>query len=209
MENRVCVVIRHVELLPRSGLGGILEIAEVLADPRLDRVRLEVADGDDRHQVGPVPVVVEAPQGLVGRVLEDLAVADRQPLGVARAVEEDGELLVAHARLGAAAESPLLDHDAALLVDLLVLEGDAVGPVLEDLEGRVDDLRVVGRDLEHVDRLVEARVGVDVRAEAHADALEVVDQLLLLEVLGAVEGHVLDEVGQPALVVVLQRSSRR
>jgi hypothetical protein len=79
-----------------------------------------------------------------------------------------------------------------------------VRPVLEDVEGAGDERGAVGGDLQLVDGLVEAGVGVEVGAESHADALEVIDDLLLLEVLRAVERHVLDEVGEPLLVVVLE-----
>jgi hypothetical protein len=57
---------------------------------------------------------------------------------------------------------------------------------------------------QHVDRLVEARVRVEVRAELHAHALEIVDQVVLGEVLGAVERHVLDEVREAELGRVLE-----
>ena len=42
------------------------------------------------------------------------------------------------------------------------------------------------------------------RAEAHPQALDEVDQRLLLEAPRPVERHVLDEVREPPLVVVLQ-----
>ena len=124
----------------------------------------------------------------------DLRRADRHPLGVARALEQDRELLVLHARARAAAQPPLLDDDAALLVDLLRVERQVVRPVLEDEERLLQDLRLVGRDLQHVDRLVEARERVEARPEPHADRLQERDDLLLREVLRAVERHVLDEV---------------
>ena len=77
-------------------------------------------------------------------------------------------------------------------------------PVLEDVERLAFDVRGVGRDLKLVDRLVEARRGVDVGPEAHADGLEVAHELVLREARRAVERHVLEEVREPALVVVLE-----
>ena len=58
-----------------------------------------------------------------------------------------------------------------------------------------------------VDGLVEPGVGVDVRAEPHAEALHERDDVLLGEVAGAIEAHVLDEVRQSALVVVFEYRS--
>ena len=77
-------------------------------------------------------------------------------------------------------------------------------PVLEDEERAVDDRRILGRNLQLEDGLVEAGVRVDVRAEAHADRLHERDDPLIREVLRAVERHVLDHVGEPALVLVLE-----
>ena len=155
----------------------------MLLDERFDRRLVEVADGDHRHQLRPVPVGVELLQPLVLEVLDHLHVADRQPLGVARSLEQHRKLLVLHPRAGAAAQPPLLDDDAALLVDLGGIERHVVRPVLEDQERLIEDVGLVGRHLEHVDRLVEARERVDARAEPHADRLEERHRLLLREVL--------------------------
>ncbi len=176
----------------------------MLLDEGLDLGPVEIPDGDDGHEIGAVPGPVVFLQGVVGEALDDLLLAVGEALGVAGALEEDGELLVTDARLGALAEPPFLDDDAPLLVDGLGLEGQVVGPVLHDEEGVPEDGLGIRRDLEHVDRLVEAGEGVEVGAEAHADRLHEFDELLLREVGRAVEGQVLDDVGQPALVLVLE-----
>ena len=109
-----------------------------------------------------------------------------------------------HALARTEAPAPLLDHDTAFLVDLLGLERHRVRPILQNLEPGLQNLRIVRRHAQRVHGFVERREGVDAGAEAHPDRFEVVDQRLLLEVLGAVEGHVLDEVCQAALVVILE-----
>ena len=83
--------------------------------------------------------------------------------------------------------------------DLRRIEYLAVCPVLENRESLVDDARRVGRDRQDVDGLVEARVRVEVRAEPHADRLEILDQVVLREMLRAVERRVLDEVREAEL----------
>ena len=143
-----------------------------------------------------------AEEGVV-EALDDLQFPDRQALGVARALKEDRELLVADPGAGTTAQSPLLDDHAAFLVDLLVVEHLTVRPVLEDLERGGDEFGAVGRHHQHVDGLIEARIGVEVGPEAHADPFQVVDQLLLLEMLGPVERHVLHEVDMISDRVVL------
>ena len=76
-----------------------------------------------------------------GRVADDLGLADRQALGVARLVEEDRQLLVADARAGAEPAAPLLDDDAAFLVDFLRIERQPAGEVGQRRQPLRDDLR--------------------------------------------------------------------
>ncbi len=65
----------------------------------------------------------------------------------------------------------------------------------------------IGGHVEHVDGLVETGGGVHVGAEAGANRLEKRDQLTGLEVLRAVERHVLDEVREAALVGFLLKGA--
>ena len=177
---------------------------EVLPDLRLDQLWIEVTDGYDGHQVRPVPALVVRLQLLDGSGLDDLGEADRGPLRVARGAEEQRNQVVLEAGGEPLEQPPLLQHDAAFQLDLLRLERDGVGPVTEDPECVFENLGIVSRHLEEIDRGVEAGRGVQVRAKRAADRLEVVDDLLLGEALRAVEGHVLDEVGQPALLLLLE-----
>ena len=164
---------------------------------------VDVADGDDRHVVRPVPRVVEGAKALRRRVADDVGLADRQPLRVLRPIKEDRELLVADARARAEAEPPLLDDDRPLLVDLFLAERQPAGIVGERREPLCDHFGVVRGQIEHVHGFVEARVGVDVRSESRADALEVREHLARLEVRAAVERHVLDQMGETLLIVGL------
>ena len=174
------------------------------SDQTLDHVSVEVADRDHGHQLRPIPVAIEALEHARVCRCQHLPFPNREALGVARGLEEDGELRVEHPGLCSSPEPPLLGHHPPLFVDLLGLERHAVSPVLEDLEARLQHAGVVQRELQHVDGLVEARVRIDVRTELHADRLEIVDQLLLGEVAGPVERHVLHEMCEPQLVVILQ-----
>ena len=61
----------------------------------------------------------------------------------------------------------------------------------------------MGGDLKHVPGLVEASTGVQVRAHPHADRHHEINQLLFLEVLSPVESHMLEKMGEPKLVFVL------
>jgi len=201
-------LVRNLVDRPRPRGPGRRDRSELLLDQRLDRRLVEVADGDDRHLVRAVPVLVEAPQRVVRERLEALLGADGQPLGVTRSLQQDRELLVAHPGARAASLPPLLDDDAALLVDLGRREGQVVRPVFQDQERFLEQLRLVGGNLQHVHGLVEARVGVDARAGAHPDRFHELDHRRSREVRGAVECHVLDEVREPELVLVLEHGPR-
>ena len=136
-----------------AGLGGApagtVSRGEMLLDERFDAGPVEIAHGDDGHQVGAVPGPIEPLQGFGGEALDDLLLADGHALGVPRAAEENGELPVAHARVRALAQAPLLDDDAPFLVNGRGVEGHAVGPVFEDEEGGLEDLWRVRGNLEH------------------------------------------------------------
>ena len=117
-------------------------------------------------------------------------------------MKHDRELFVLHTRRRTAPETPLLDHHTPFLLDFFALEEYPPGPVLQDLEGSRKDFGIVHRRLQHVDGLVETRIGIDVGAELHADRLQIIDQLLFFEVFGAVERHVLNEMRQSELILV-------
>jgi hypothetical protein len=101
-------------------------------------------------------------------------------------------------------QAPFLEDDAALPFDLCVRDRGPRGEVAHGQQTLVQEPRLVGGDVEHVDRLVERGVGVGVGAEAGSNRFQVGHQLAGLEVRAAVEVHVLDEMGQPALVFFLQ-----
>ena len=111
--------------------------------------------------------------------------------GVERGAEEEVEPVLLEARVESLVEAPLLQHHATLKLDFYRVERYRVGPVAKNLEGGLGDFGIVGRNFQKVQGVVEAGLGVKVGAEGAADGLEVFDDLLLGEALGAVEGHVL------------------
>ena len=162
--------------------------AEVLADPRLGLLHVEVA-GDRQHGVARDVVGVEEPLKLRRLGLAELVhVADRRPLVVRVAVRQAEEV---HEQLAVRrVDCPLqilLVHDVPLgrELDLVDLEArHAVG-----LQPQRHLQRVVGHRVD-VRRLVEAREGVGVAADA-VDELHVP---LAGHVLAAAEHHVLEHV---------------
>ena len=198
------VVRGHREQRPRLRRRGGGNRPEVRLDHRRDDRGIEVADGDHRHQVRTIPIRVELPQPGGGDLLNDLRTADGRSVGIARALQQDRQLRVTQPRCGTQTLPPLFEDDAALPVHGGRLERDVAGPILHDEQRAIDHGGAVGRNLQLVHRLVEARVCVHVRAEPHAERLDERDHVLAGKMLGAVEGHVLDEMRQPPLIVVLE-----
>ena len=94
--------------------------------------------------------------------------------------------------------------DTTLLLNLLLFQEQTVGPVPQNHEAGVDNrLARRGYITYIIDRLVDRSVGVQVVTKLHTDGLAPAQQFVALEVLRAVEGHVLEEVSQTALRVVL------
>ncbi len=77
-------------------------------------------------------------------------------------------------------------------------------PVFQDLKGLSQNFGAVRGHFQHVNGFIERSIGIDLRAEFHADRFEIVDQFLFGKVFCPVERHVLAEMGQPLLVVILK-----
>ena len=77
-------------------------------------------------------------------------------------------------------------------------------------ESGVHDALTVGRHIrEAVHRLVDRGVGVDISTEIDTYRLEIIDDSFSREVLRSVERHVLQEVRQTVLVILLEDSAYR
>ena len=177
---------------------------EEFLDLLLHAVDVDVAHHDDALVVGAVPLLVVLLQEGALKVVDNLHQSDGHAVAVLGAGVELGQVALQHAHLGTGAQAPLLVDDATFLLYLLLLQQQAVGPVVEDEQAGVDDgLAHGGHVADVVDRLVDGGIGIEVGAELDADGLAPAQQFVALEMLGAVEGHVLQEVGQSALVVVL------
>jgi hypothetical protein len=82
---------RHHDRWTAARRGARSQIAEPLLDPGLDRLGVEIADDDHRHQVRPVPVVIVPLEGLGRDRLDGVLAADRKALGIRRAGQRCGD----------------------------------------------------------------------------------------------------------------------
>ena len=181
--------------------GG--NVAEQGLDLGFHLVHVNVTHDDDGLQVGTIPVVVEVFDDLVVEVLDDVEQSDGHTVGIAGVLHQDGPPLLAHTVVGTESEAVLFGDDASFGIDFSVVVEQAVRPAAQDLQAEVKILGIVERHRNHIHSLVEGGVGVEVGAEHHAQTLQLVDHRVAGHSLDAVEGHMLGEVGQTALVVVL------
>ena len=170
----------------------------------LDGIWVNVTHDDQSLQIGTIPTAVVAAQGLVGEVLHHFHCSDRHTVGVLTALVKGGQCSLDEALAGTAAHTPFLFNDATLLVNFLVLEQEVVAPVVQDEQAGINGSS--GLDiyiLDIIDGFVEGGIGVEVLTELDTDALQVLLQGIAREMGCTIEAHVLQEMGETALVVFL------
>ena len=196
----------------RSGSGLIgggtrLPVGEMLRDRRLDDRRIEIAD-DHQHRIGghifPLP---ESAQTCGIRSRESLFRTDRHPLGSARLGEEEFERIHRVAQRVGVARAPFRQHHAALARHCLLVEGQFARRLAHQHQGRVEQIRIRARQVELVLRALHPGRCVGVRPEGEAQPFEQSDHLALGHIGRSVEGHVLDEMREAALVIALVERS--
>ena len=91
-------------------------------------------------------------------------------------------------------------HYVTLLVNLIRFQRKTVRPVFQDQQTGVNGCGALGGNVtDTVDGLVNTRIGIQVTAELHTQGTGEFDNTIALEMLRAVESHVLQEVGKSTL----------
>ena len=151
-----------------GGVGVEFAVLEQFLDLCLDVIDIHVTHDDQGLVVGTIPLVVIVAQFLIGETVHHAHQADGHAAAILRIGIQCLELAFHHALIGAAAQSPLLVDDTALLVDFLVGEQQAVAPVLENEQTRVNGaLARAGHVVDVIHGLGDAGVGIQVAAELH------------------------------------------
>ena len=175
--------------------------AEELLDLGLGAVHVHITYHYDSLVAGVIPGVIEVIEALIFEGFQMLLQADEGALSQIGFLAKVIRKAALHGTpSGIAALTAFLDDDSALCVNFLGLVEHEVGIVPENHQAAVHHaLTLYGDVVEHVLRLFKAGGGVDVAAELRADGTEVVQDALVREVLGSVEAHVLQEMGQTVL----------
>src|SRR6186713_719737 len=112
-----------------------------------------------------------------------------------------GENLFPYSFLNAQAQPFFLEHYAALLVDFTFFQCGILSPIPQYLNTIVQYFRIIRGKWKLIDRFVKTSTCVQVSTKTHTGFLEVLYQVVLREMPGAVETHVFHEMCQPLLPI--------
>ena len=199
------LILRHRVVLTLRGIGRRrLDVCKHGLDFLLHDIHVHIAHDDDSLQVGTIPAAIVGAQVLVREIHHDVHRTDGHTVGIFTALIQNVESILLHAHHGRAAHAPLLVDNATLLVNFLAVERQVVAPVVQDKQARVHRTLNLHVYIVHViHRLVKRSIGIQVLAKLHADTLQVLFQSVAREVCGTIEAHVLQEVSQTTLVLLL------
>ena len=205
--DRLLVVVHGVE----GTLAAVLACRHICPQGfylRLDGIHIDITYHYNGLVIRSVPFLIVRAQSVVSEVVDDCRVANHISLGVLASRVHQRVEGFPHTAVGIRACAPFLADDTALGIYLLGEEEQSASPVVHDEQGGVDDAFARGGHIgEAIDCLIQCRVGVDISAEVHTDGLEIVDDTLAREMLRTVECHVLQEVRETVLVVLLEDSA--
>ena len=197
------VQIDRSEVQRRTRGAFTLPVAEPLADLRLHRLHVEIADHDQRGVFGAIIALPQRLQPRCWRVLQHIGGADRQTAGIGCIGCDESQLILHIAQPHAVAGAHFAHDDPALTVHRAWIEGEIARHFAHEHHGDVHGFLVGLGQIELVDGLFEPGRRVGVRTEGQAVALQNGDHLALGHVLRSVERHMLDEVGEALFLIGL------
>ena len=168
-------------------LGSIwihLDTGKEFLDLCLHVVNINVAHYDDSLVVRAIPPMVVGTQGLGLEAVDDRHQTDGQThtiLGTGIYLRQG---TLQHALRRTLAQSPLVVHHVAFLVYLVCFQQQAVRPVLQYQQARVECCGTLGRYVtDTINGLVDRGIGIQVTTELHAQRTGELDDAIALEVL--------------------------
>ena len=188
----------------RCCILGVRDVGEEFLDHRFGVVYVDITHDDESLIGGMIPLLIVVAQLLRTEVIDNRHQTDGIAHTVFRIGIEGRQVAFQHTTAGRGAHAPLLMDDTTLLVDFLGFEQKARRPVAQDEQARVERRLTCCRHVvDVVDRLVDRGVSIQVGSELHTNGLQPRDELVALEVIRTVEGHVFQEVGESALALLL------
>ena len=181
--------------------GG--NVAENAADAALHLVHVKISHYYYGLQIGPVPFVVKVQYFLALEAVNHLQGADYIAFGLFGSAVYQVGLLVGHTAAAVVAQAPLFANHAALVVQRLLFAADVARPVAQHHQHAVYKTVAHQRDVAQVvDRLGLGGECIHIIAKTDPFVGQELQDALVGIVPGAVEGHMLQKVGQAVLVVL-------
>ena len=184
---------------------------ENLLDFLLHLINIDIAHNNYCLQVRAIPLLIIVAQVLIREVVYDVHRADRHTVFVLGSLINLGHSLLHESLNGHTGTTcaPLFVNNTTLLIDFGILKQQIVTPVMQNQQTRVDNALALQWGRTYViNRLVYRGIGIEIGTELNADGLAPGNNAKFLtlswEVLGAVECHVLKEVGKSALTWLLK-----
>ena len=189
-------------------IGLQLDATEKALDVCLGLIHVNIAHHDDGLIVGTIPFTIISAQSLGLEVIHNLHQSDRHAMAVLTARIKGRKSTLQHALGGTGTHAPFFVNDTTLLVNLLFFEQKSVRPVFQYKQTGIECSLTLGRNIANtIDRFIDTGIGIEVAAELHTQRAGVVDDAITLEIIRAIESHVLQEMSQTALVIVLLNTS--
>ena len=167
-------------------------------------IHIHITYDDDSLVVWTIPLAIVSTQGLWIATVDDAHQTDRHTITILAARIESRERTLQHTLLTYHSHTILIVNDITLTLYRLLRQRDTIAPILEDEHTRIYGCSTsswyVGKI---VNGLVDTCVSIQILTILHTNALEIVLETVSLEMFGAIESQVLQEVSQTTLVVIL------
>ena len=199
---------RIAEIGRRRGTALARPVGKILLDQCSEQHGIEVADHRDDRVFRAIPAIVERLDGFAGRGLQAFLGADGQALGKALAGEQRLHRGLRHALAHAAALALFGQHDRHLGVHIGVGQHGRPDHAGQQLHAFFQLGGINIGQVQLVDRMRRAGLGIGVAAEGCAEPLPGRDRLGDAEILALAEQQVFEEVGISQLVVFLVERTR-
>ena len=199
-----CIIVRNQLRDHLCCISRNLDAAEEFLDLCLYVINIYITYYDDSLVVRTIPFAIVSTESFRIATINDTHQTDWHTITVLAARIESRERTLQHTLLTYHSHTILIVNDITLTLYRLLRQRDTITPILENQHAGIDSGGTGSRNIrEIIYRLVDASVGIQVLAILHADALEIVLETVSLEMFGAIESQVLQEVSQTTLVVIL------
>ena len=186
------------------GVDGSATLAEEGLHAAFHLIHIKVTHNNHSLHVGTIPVLIKTDNVVAFKTHNHTLQANGKTLSVTRALQHGGPSLVAQTVGSTQVATPLLMNNATLCLNLFGLEKQTATPAIEDVETHLHHGGIVGGHVHIIHRLVEAGVRINATAKLNAVLLQGINHRVAGETLNAIESHVLAEVSQTTLRLILE-----